>query len=169
MTMPLGVYWDQWEMFQCWQKSQKIAVTETASQVYTASDMLLNIGEPLNFKVASLYPDLDKLLLYLDLNKLWSLCCCWTHLVWSLIWLLYSASVLGIHSIISISIYLIHRGSLSNVTESMLSYHWQFSCQIVSPSIFSCTQIPCLRGCTLNFWISFPLTPLLYHCQSRLG
>lgn len=169
MTMLLGVYWDQWEMFQCWQKSHKIAVTEIASQVYTVFDVLLNIGEPLSFKEASLSPDPDKLLLYLDLNKLWSLCCHWTHLVWNLIWLLYSTSVLGIHSIISISIYLIHWGSLSNVTESMLSYHWQFSCQIVSPSIFSCTQIPCLRGCTLNFWISFLLTPLLYHCQSCLG
>lgn len=156
MTMPLGVYWDQWEMFQCWQKSPKIAVTEIASQVYTVFDVLLNTGEPLSFKAASLYPDLDKLLLYLDLNKLWSLCCCWTHLVWSLIWLLYSTSVLGIHSIISISICLIHWGSLSNVTESMLSYHWQFSCQIVSPSIFSCTQIPCLRGCTLNSGLASP-------------
>ena len=143
-------------MFQCWQKSHKITVTEIACQVYAGFGMLLNMGEPLSFEEASLYPDLDKLPLYLDLNKLWSLCCHWTHLVWNLIWLLYSTSVLGIHSIISISIYLIHWGSLSNVTESMLSYHWQFSCQIVSPSIFSCTQIPCLRGCTLNFWISFP-------------
>lgn len=118
-------------------------------------------GVLLSFKAASLCPDLDKLPLYLDPNKCWSLSCHWTHLVWNPIWLLYSTSALGIHSIISISIYLIHWGSLSNVTESMLSHHWQFSCQTVSPSIFSSAPIPCLRGCTLNFWIRFPL-PL--HC-----
>lgn len=118
--------------------------------------MLLNTGEPLSFKETSLCPDLDKLPLYLDLNKLWSLCCHWTHLVWNLIWLLYSSSVLGIHSIISISIYLIHWGSLSDVTESMLSYHWQFSCHIVSPSIFSCTPIPCSGGAC---WISGLASP----------
>lgn len=48
-------------------------MTEIACQVCAVFSMLLNMGEPLSFKETSLYPDLDKLPLYLDLNKLISL------------------------------------------------------------------------------------------------